>query len=207
MNEDIASLITACNANENAGWSELLQICTSIASNLHRFSYRSLTPEDTENIISNICTRLIDGGLRNFRGESKYELLGFIRTIVRNETISYIRANRHRNSETNIDQAGDNDDESSLLDRLEDNSLRPDTIAEINDLYRRALSELSLRDKQILIYKIEGYKEREIAEILEIPMGTVAVSNKRAKELLRQMLISAVLVILYERISPWMTSL
>ena len=107
----------------------------------------------------------------------KYELLSFIKTITRNETISYLRANLKRQKNTSIDQEFENDNDFSLHDLLEDNTLRPDTIAEINDLYRKAMGKLSIRDKQILLYKIEGYMDREISELLGITPITLMRST------------------------------
>ncbi len=197
--DDIAQLIKGCLCDDNNSWNLLLSSCTSITSSLHRHRYTSLSPEDTENIISNVYTKLFDGGLRSFSGTTKYELLSFIKTITRNETISYLRANLKRQKDTSIDQEFESDNDFSLHDLLEDNTLRPDTIAEINDLYRKAMGKLSIRDKQILLYKIEGYMDREISELLGIPMGTVAVSYNRIKELLREALILSILIILLER--------
>jgi DNA-directed RNA polymerase specialized sigma24 family protein len=69
------------------------------------------------------------------------------------------------------------------------------------------MGQLSVKDQQILLFKIEGYTDTEIAELLDIPMGTVASRYNRAKELLQRTLIAVVLIILSGRNLPWMASL
>ena len=198
MNDSILSLINGCLSNDNACWTELLETCASVSTNILKKRFSSLSPPDIDNIISNIYTKLIDGGLKGFRGESKYEFLNYIRIITRNETVTYLQ-HMKRNRADSLDSEHDDDDESNLYTFLEDNSLRPDTIAEINDLYRNAMCQLSIRDKQILLYKIEGYKDKEIAELLGIPMNTVASSYNRIKELLQKTLLISVMIILFGR--------
>lgn len=207
--DDIPALIQGCITNDRASWNVLFQTCTSVSANtLHKY-YTSLSPDECDDVISNIYTKLINGGLSNFRGETEYELLGYFKTIIRNEAISYLRQKVKRDRNVSLDQNSDDENglESPLHHLLKDNSLRPDTIAEINDLYRKAMVQLSIRDQQILLFKIEGHKDREIAELLGIPMNTVASSYNRVKALLQQTLIAVLLIILSGRKMPWITSL
>ena len=207
--DDISALIQGCITNDRASWNVLFQTSTSVAAKILRTYYTSLSPDEIDDVISNIYTKLINGGLSNFRGETEYELLGYFKTITRNEAISYLRQKMKRDRNASIDQDSDGEDglEAPLQHLLKDNTLRPDTIAEINDLYRKAMGQLSIRDQQILLFKIEGYKDKEIAELLNIPMNTVASSYNRVKALLQQTLIAVILIILSGRKTPWMTSL
>lgn len=205
---DIPALIQGCITNDRASWNVLFQTCSSVAAGTLRTYYTSLSPDEHDDVISNIYTKLIDGGLNNFRGKTKYELLGYFKTITRNEAISYLRQKMKKDRNASLDQTDDEDgQESPLQYLLKDNSLRPDSIAEINDLYRRAMGQLSIKDQQILLFKIEGYTDTEISELLGIPMGTVASRYNRAKELLQRTLIAAILMIISGRNLPWMTSL
>lgn len=89
--DDIPALIQGCITNDRASWNVLFQTCTSVSANtLHKY-YTSLSPDECDDVISNIYTKLINGGLSNFRGETEYELLGYFKTIIRNEAISYLR--------------------------------------------------------------------------------------------------------------------
>lgn len=207
--DDIPALIQGCITNDRASWNVLFQTSTSVAANTLRKQYTSLSPDECDDVISNVYTKLINGGLSNFRGATEYELLGYFKTITRNEAVSYHRQKmkRDRNASLNQDSDGEDGHEAPLQHLLKDNSLRPDTIAEINDLYRKAMGQLSVRDQQILLFKIEGHKDREIAELLGIPMNTVASSYNRVKALLQQTLIALLLIILSGRKMPWMASL
>jgi RNA polymerase sigma-70 factor (ECF subfamily) len=209
MDDNILPLIKGCLANDSSSWNILLQACTSIALNHHRKHFSSLSPDDTDVIVSNVYTKLFDGGLGKFTGATKYELLGYFKTITQNETFSFLRQHMKRKREVSLDQSlGEDDDqvEFTLQNLLPDNSLRPDIIAQINDLYRKAMGQLSVRDQQILLYKVEGYKDREIAELLGIPANTVASSYSRLKETLQRNLAMAILIILSGRNWPGMTS-
>ena len=208
MNDDILPLIRGCLSGDRASWDILIREYSSIAVQILRSRYSSLSASDHEDIIQIISIKLLNNGLRNFNGATKYELLGYFRTITIRETVSYLRQTARHRSNTSLDQPVDGDDsDCSLLDIMPDERLHPNTIAEINDLYRKAMENLSLRDRQILIYKVEGYLDREIADMLGIPMNTVASSYSRIKELLRRTLVVALLIILYGRKFPWMPSL
>jgi len=211
MDDNILSLIQDCLASNSTSWGVLFQTCVSVTTNTHHRRYPSLTPDDTDHILSNICTKLFNGGLKHFKGKTDYEFLGYIKTIVKNETVSYLNIlNLRRKQNTSLDQGRGNDgdqDESSLHYSLKDDQLGPDAICEINDLYKKAMSQLSIRDGQILLFKIEGHKDKEIAELLGMPMNTVASRYNRIRELLLRTLSMILLIILFGRNLPWKTSL
>jgi RNA polymerase sigma-70 factor, ECF subfamily len=206
--DDVLSLIQGCLAQDKRCWDVMFYECTSISTNILRKRFPSFSSDDIDDIISNIYTNLLNSGLRGFRGSTKYEFLKYFETITRNESISHLFQKTQRDRAISLDQTDDEDGhESPLQHLLKDNKLRPDTIAEINDLYRKAMGQLSVKDQQILLFKIEGYTDAEIAELLDIPMGTVASRYNRAKELLQRTLIAAVLIFFSGRNLPWITSL
>jgi len=209
MDDNTVPLIQGCLANDSSCWKVLLHTCTSASTNILRKQYTSLSSDEIDDVISNLYTKLIDGGLNSFRGQTKYELLKYFNIITRNEAISYLRQKMKRDRNPSLDQCTEDEDghDSPLQHLLKDNTLRPDTITEINDLYRKAMEQLSVKDQQIILFKIEGYTDSEIAELLDIPMGTVASRYNRAKELLQRTLIAAILIILSGRNLPWMASL
>ena len=209
MNEDILPLIRGCLANENTSWEIMYRECASVALKTLRNRFSSLTAEDHEDIVQNILIK-IASGIRNFNGTTKYVLLDYIRTTTRREAVSFIRqTGRHKSHKSlNDPLSNDTDSETSLLDTLEDDSPGPDIIAELNDYYRRAAEQFSdMKDRQLWLYKAEGYKDQEISELLDIPMGTVASKYNRIKESLRRTLELALILLLCGRKLPWMTSL
>ena len=63
---------------------------------------------------------------------------------------------------------------------------RPMELAETQDLVRRALAGLSEEFRTVLVLKeIDGFRYEEIAEIVDIPIGTVRSRIHRAREELR----------------------
>jgi RNA polymerase sigma-70 factor, ECF subfamily len=208
MDDDIVLLINACLSGDGAAWRVLYEEYASVAINILRKRHQSLSSDDHDDIVQIIFAKLVKNGLRNFRGTTRYEFIRYVETMTVREAYSYRRQNLRDDSNISLDQADDEDGHDFPLQHLlKDNSLRPDTIAEINDLYRRAMGQLSVRDQQILLFKIEGYTDTEISELLGIPMGTVGSRYNRAKELLQRTLIAAILIILSGRNLPWMTSL
>jgi RNA polymerase sigma-70 factor, ECF subfamily len=208
MDDDIVLLINACLSGDGAAWRVLYQEYGSVAINILRKRYTSSSPDDHDDIVQIIFAKLVKNGLRSFRGTSRYKFIRYVETMTVREAYSYRRQNLGDDSNVSLDQADDEDGHDFPLQHLlKDNSLRPDAIAEINDLYRRAMGQLSVRDQQILLFKIEGYTDTEISELLGIPMGTVASRYNRAKELLQRTLIAVILIILSGRYLPWMTSL
>jgi RNA polymerase sigma factor (sigma-70 family) len=204
---EIRSLINACLENDGQSWNTLLQNCTAIATGIHKLHYPSLNSFDTDNILSNVIKKLFDGGLAKFRGGSKYEFLGYLRTIIRNETLSYIRANATQDKALSFDQPFRDGEDQPLKDQISDERLGPDAIQEISDLFRKAMEHLPIRDGQILLFKAQGYKDKEISEIMGIPMNTVASRYSRIKDLLVKVLLIACAIVFSGRNFPWGTSL
>jgi RNA polymerase sigma factor (sigma-70 family) len=201
MTDDILSLIQGCLSNDRKSWNTLRQDAGSVVLNILRGRHSSLSSADHDDIVQNIFIKLSSNGLRDFRGTTKYEFLNYLGIIAKREAINHIRQHARHENTVSLDQPLSNDDDchTTLLDTLADQNLRPDTIAELNNLFSTSLAQLSIRDKQILIYKVEGYKDREIAELLAIPMNTVASAYNRIKELLRKTLAMAILIILFGR--------
>ena len=53
---------------------------------------------------------------------------------------------------------------------------------------RMVLEGSTIETKQVVLMKMEGYKDREIADILGIPQGTVASKYARIKEKVKDLL-------------------
>ncbi len=69
----------------------------------------------------------------------------------------------------------------------EDHSQKERDQKEIKEIVDRGLSEIESKYKEILIlYYIEDLSYKEIAEILQVPIGTVGVRVMRAKKILKE---------------------
>lgn len=105
-------------------------------------------------------------------------LAGWLRRILYNLYIDEIRRGRRRGREQDI---------SELADHLELSAPAPDNSA--TQEFLRAVNRLSTEHRQILLLiSVEELSYREIAEELEIPMGTVMSRLARARERLREMM-------------------
>lgn len=200
MDDEFLSFIGRCIAGDGPSWDAFFSQYGSITAQFLNKRYPLLSSDENDDIIQNIFMKLSRGGLRNFNGTTGYEFLAYFRQITVNETFSWLRQRKRREREISIDQDADPDDESAhSAPDLADNSFRPDRAAEVKELLERALAGLSLEEKQILIYKAAGYKDKEIADILGIPMGTVASRYNRMKPVLRNILTAVLLLIILGR--------
>jgi|SRR5690348_6267190 RNA polymerase sigma-70 factor, ECF subfamily len=105
-------------------------------------------------------------------------LRGWLRRILYHLYIDEIRRNRRRGREQDIDE---------LADHLELSAPAPDNSA-MKD-FVQAVNRLSAEHRQILLLvSVEELSYREIAEELEVPLGTVMSRLARARERLRELM-------------------
>jgi RNA polymerase sigma-70 factor (ECF subfamily) len=105
-------------------------------------------------------------------------LAGWLRRILHNLYIDQIRRGKRRGREHDI---------AELADHLELSEPAPDNSAMLE--FTHAVNHLSLEHRQILLLvSVEELSYREIADELEIPLGTVMSRLARARERLRSVL-------------------
>jgi RNA polymerase sigma-70 factor (ECF subfamily) len=105
-------------------------------------------------------------------------LAGWLRRILYHLYIDEIRRNRRRGREQDINE---------LADNLELSAPAPDNSAMKE--FAQAVNRLSAEHRQILLLvSVEELSYRQIAEELEIPLGTVMSRLARARERLRELM-------------------
>ena len=99
--------------------------------------------------------------------------MAWILTIVRNLCLNKIRAGKVcEDLSEYADLAGGSDDHENLLDRM---------------VLETAMSILDAEERQIVVlHAMTGLKHREIAEILELPTGTILSKYNRALKKMRK---------------------
>jgi RNA polymerase sigma-70 factor (ECF subfamily) len=99
--------------------------------------------------------------------------MAWILTIVRNLCYNKIRAGKVcEDLEQYEDLASESDDSEAVLDRA---------------ILESAMSILDEEERQVVIlHALTGYKHREIAEILDLPTGTVLSKYNRAIKKMRK---------------------
>lgn len=114
--------------------------------------------------------------LKDFRGEGSFE--GWIRRIVIRECISFLRRRDQLDFQEDlvlVEEAGSNGVEAQL---------------EVEEI-QRMIDELPQGYRVVFVmYAIEGYKHREIAEILGIDIGSSKSQLFKARKLLQRKLLT-----------------
>ncbi len=198
MINDVVLLIGQCLEGDAGAWRFFVKEFSSVAKNIIGASSQ-LPAEGQDDVIQNIFMKLVKGGLGNFKGTSKYEFLRYFKTIVLNETKSYLASKKGDNRTMSIDEPlfqGPDPDESNPVTLGETihetkRTAVPGALLEERDLLERVahiLKDEPLLDKQVFLMKVEGYKDEEIKHILQMPLGTVASKFSRIRERIRERL-------------------
>ena len=116
----------------------------------------------------------------NFRGENSR---AWLLTIVRNTFYTWLRKNRPREKTVEItEEALDIEDSSANAVAIHPQFADADAV-------RRALAELPVEFREIAVLReMEGFSYKEIAEVAEVPIGTVMSRLARARKLLQKRL-------------------
>ena len=178
---------------------EILEICLwndkSIALLYDKF-YRALVSygcqfvekEIAEDIVQELFAVLWE---RQPQFKSMAQLTSYFYTTVHNAVINHLR---HQNVHDNYRQSiVDNLQEFMLVDDMSD-------VFSKEEIYRQlflAIDKLPPRQREIFLLCMDGKKNREIAEQLQISAETVKVQKRRAISHLREQLAPMALALLY----------
>lgn len=136
------------------------------------------TPE-AEDVALEVFVKLHEK-LADFRGESK--LSTFLVRIAVNLSINEQKRRQRQHGRL---RALDSD---ATTFELEDASADPGRF-DLRDALRRALGQLDVDFRAVVVLRlIQGYSVRETADILDLPMGTVASRLARAQRQLQEIL-------------------
>lgn len=195
MSGDVILTIQKCIEGDEKVWKDFVKDFAPLGKNilLHSFDFK---PFEQDDIIQNVFVKLVGGGLKHFRGASKYEFLKYFKTIVMNEAKSHITSenktkgtiqlNGEMSLDGRTDGRRDGNDGLSLMDTIQDpnKNSRPDYVIEDRDLLEKAagiMKTYPLLDQEIFLMKVKGCKDDDIKTILKIPIGTVASKYYRMK--------------------------
>ena len=149
------------------------------AYNLARWLTRN--GQDAEDAVQEACLRAFRF-FGNFRGG---DARAWLLKIVRNTCYTQVRNNRPQELATTFNEE---------IHSEKSCSMNPETLlmqGGDSQLLRRALEELPMKVREVLVLlELEELSYREIAEVSDIPQGTVMSSLSRARERLRQSLTS-----------------
>lgn len=129
---------------------------------------------EAEDVLITAFTKILDK-IDQYKHEGSFE--GWIRRIVVNESLTYLRRNRNMYLETELEAADFEPDYQSLSDNLEAEDLLK-MISELPSGYRIVFN----------LYAIDGYSHKEIAEQLGISENTSKSQLSRARTYLQKLL-------------------
>ena len=116
----------------------------------------------------------------NFRGENAR---AWLLTIVRNTFYTWLRKNRPAEKTVEIN------DETLDIEDVSANAETANPQFADADAVRRAIAALPVEFREIVILReMEGFSYKEIADLAEVPIGTVMSRLARARKQLQQLL-------------------
>lgn len=130
---------------------------------------------EAEDVMVTAFTKVFEK-INQFKGDGSFE--GWIRRIMVNESLTYLRRHKSMYLETEIEAADREPDYGSLQNELEAEDLRK-LIADLPTGYRIVFN----------LYAIDGFSHQEIAEQLGITESTSKSQLSRARALLQKRLI------------------
>jgi RNA polymerase sigma-70 factor (ECF subfamily) len=147
------------------------------AYNLARWLTRN--PDDAQDMVQEAYLR----AFKFFEGLRGADSRAWLLTIVRNTCYSWLQQHRARDLAAPFDEdihsgeTGSGDPATLVLKSADEQMLK------------QALEELPAEFREVLVLRdLEGFSYKEIAEIAEIPPGTVMSRLARARERLKQLL-------------------
>jgi RNA polymerase sigma factor (sigma-70 family) len=151
------------------------ELYDTFSSKMYSICYRYVKDSmEAEDILVTSFMKVFDK-ISQFKSEGSFE--GWIRRIVVNEALTYLRRNRSMYLETELEQADLEPDYNMLSDHLEAEDLL-NMIKELPTGYRIVFN----------LYAIDGYSHKEIADQLGISENTSKSQLSRARTYLQKML-------------------
>ena len=129
---------------------------------------------EAEDVLVTAFTKILDR-IDQYKGEGSFE--GWIRRVVVNEALTYLRRNRSMYIETELEAADREPDYQHISDHLEAEDLM-NMIQELPAGYRIVFN----------LYAIDGYSHKEIADQLNISENTSKSQLSRARVFLQKIL-------------------
>lgn len=134
---------------------------------------------DAEDLVQEAYLR----ALRSFEGFLGGDGRAWLLTIVRNTCYTWLR----QNTTNKLDAVFDEEIHSGQSDGSSPETLLLESLD--NQLLKQALEELPLEFREVLIMReLEGLSYREIADVADLPVGTVMSRLARARKRLQQQL-------------------
>jgi RNA polymerase sigma-70 factor (ECF subfamily) len=182
---DEKALIARCKAGDKTAFDDLIR---RYERRIYNFAYRLCgNHEEAGDIAADTFVRVYTS-LANFRGESSF--LTWLFRVITNIYLDERKRQRARPKQS-LDELIELD-ENSLVRQIEDRSPTPEErleATERTEILQRAILQLpEFQRVMVVLYHTENRSYEEIAELLDLPIGTVKSRLNRARLTLRQIL-------------------
>ena len=176
--EDDGPIVEACIKKDAAAWAVLVKkysglISASIANRLKKYGFDPVC-EDTEEMRQNVLTSIwTDGKLEKVR--NRKNIAYWISIVAGNAAIEEMRKKA----------SGENPKFVPICDTFDMEAADLETPAkkELSEAIERSIGRLPPKEQMVAkLNLLHGVEYREIAEMLNMPKGTVSSCIKRAKE-------------------------
>jgi RNA polymerase sigma factor (sigma-70 family) len=165
-------LIKGCVRRERSAQKQLYD---TFSSKMYALCCRYVKDSmEAEDVLVTAFTKILDR-IDQFKGDGSFE--GWIRRVVVNEALTYLRRNRSMYVETELEAADRDPDYQHLSDHLEAEDLL-NMIQELPAGYRMVFN----------LYAIDGFSHKEIADQLNISENTSKSQLSRARVFLQKLL-------------------
>jgi RNA polymerase sigma-70 factor (ECF subfamily) len=166
--------------SQSARFEQVIMPHLDAAYNLARWLVRK--PEDAEDVVQEAYLR----AFKFFAGYQGGDARAWLLKIVRNTSYTFLEKNRPSDLSDEFDE------------KVHTAETPPSTAEEVlvrdseRKMLRQALEELPVNFREVLILReFEGLSYKEIAEMQEVPIGTVMSGLARARSRLRELLVRA----------------
>lgn len=171
---DLSKILERCKKYERKAQKELYDVYSPVLLGIC-IRYAK-TRDEAEDILQEGLIKILTK-INDFKGDGSFE--GWMKRIIVNTAISHYHKNKKHNDVYDIDEINETDIKGNTFENNQFTS---------EELYS-VINNLPAGYKEVFnLYAIEGYKHKEIAEILNINQNTSKSQYSRAKEKIRQQL-------------------
>lgn len=164
---------------------EFREVYDEFRSKIRQYIARLAGPQDAEDITQEVFEK-VSRSLKDFRAESK--LSTWLYRIATNTTMDWLRSARSKRSSEAEPLTGSEPMDRNIWTGEGKSSIELRLIrAEMNNCIRDFIMRLSPEHKAVLVLgELEGLKNKEIAEILQVSVDTVKIRRHRARASLKK---------------------
>ncbi len=174
---EVPTLLARCRAGDELAWEALVRMYQSRVFGItrHYLGDREEARDTAQDVFIRVYERL-----DSFAGGDRFD--AWILQMARNASIDRLRRIKARPPVSDVPAddamlAGDDDPEARAA------------AADREDLLRKAVGRMGEKNREVLLLKeIQGLKIEEVAQILDLPVGTVKSRSSRARIELAQLL-------------------